>query len=185
MPELSFPELRTSRFLLRRIVQNDLSTVFAGLSDPRVIVNYGVSYESPEATQRQLDWFENIFNDRTGIWWGISDPTTTDGLLGACGLNDIVVPHKRAELGYWLLPELWGKGVARECVKAILSYAFGELGIHRVGADVDIENIRSSTLLESLGFQLEGIRRGCEIKNGVFLDLKQYSLLSSDPASRI
>jgi ribosomal-protein-alanine N-acetyltransferase len=185
LPELSFPELRTSRFLLRRIVQNDLSTVFAGLSDPRVIVNYGVSYESPEATQRQLDWFENIFNDRTGIWWGISDPTTTDGLLGACGLNDIVVPHKRAELGYWLLPELWGKGVARECVKAILSYAFGELGIHRVGADVDIENIRSSTLLESLGFQLEGIRRGCEIKNGVFLDLKQYSLLSSDPASRI
>lgn len=185
MLEPSFPEIRTSRFLLRRIVPNDLSRIFAGLSDPRVIANYGVSYESPEATQRQLDWFESIFRNRTGVWWGISDPALNDELLGACGLNDIVVEHKRAELGYWLLPEQWGKGVARECVSAILTYAFGTLGIHRIGADVDIENQKSSNLLESLGFQLEGFRRGCELKNGVFLDMKQYSLLSSDSASRI
>jgi [ribosomal protein S5]-alanine N-acetyltransferase len=183
--EPTFPELRTSRFLLRRIVPNDLSTVFAGLSNPQVIVNYGVSYESLEATQHQLDWFENIFKERTGIWWGISDPTMSKRLLGACGLNDIVMEHKRAELGYWLLPEQWGKGVAQECVRAILSYAFVTLGIHRVGADVDIENNKSSTLLETLGFQLEGVRRGCELKNGVYLDLKQYSLLSSDSVPRI
>jgi [ribosomal protein S5]-alanine N-acetyltransferase len=176
--EPSFPELRTPRFLLRRIVPNDLS-------DPRVIVNYGVSYDSLESTQRQLAWFESIFKERTGIWWGISDPATSNELFGACGLNDIVLEHRRAELGYWLLPEQWGKGVARECVRSILSYAFDTLGIHRVGADVDIENNKSSSLLESLGFQLEGVRRGFELKNGLFLDLKQYSLLSSDSVSRI
>lgn len=181
MSDSLFPELRTSRFLLRRIVPSDHQIIFSGLSDPRVIVNYGVSYQSLEATQVQLDWYESLLIEKKGIWWGICDPTMREALLGTCGLNDIDLQHKNAELGYWLLPEYWGKGIARECVSKVLSYAFDAHGIHRVSAGVDIENLKSSTLLESLGFQFEGIRRNCELKNGVFLDLKQYSLLSSDP----
>lgn len=85
----------------------------------------------------------------------------------------------------WLLPEHWGKGAARGCVSRIISCAFGAQGIHRVSADVDIVNIKSSALLESLGFQPEGIRRNGELKSGVFLELKQYSLLSSDPRPQL
>lgn len=177
-----FPELCTQRFLLRRIVANDISAVYAGLSDIRVIANYGVSYDSLEATQHEMDWYEELFRSGSGIWWGICEPERREVLLGTCGLNGIVHEHRRAELGYWLFPDYWGTGSARECVAAVVAHAFGPMGLHRIGAEVDIDNQRSCRLLERLGFQFEGVRRGYELKDGVFLDLKYYARLSTDPA---
>lgn len=175
-----FVELTTARFRLRRIVPADVGTVYRGLSDPRVIAHYGVSYESLEATQRQMDWFEEIHATRTGVWWGVCEPGADDALIGACGLNDIKAEHARGELGYWLLPGYWGLGIATECVGAVLEHAFGALGLHRVGADVDANNHASRRLLERLGFRLEGIRRDYERKGGVHIDLMNYARLASD-----
>lgn len=175
-----FPEIRTPRFLLRRIVPDDLPTVFAGLSDPRVIANYGVSYGSLDETRSQMEWFDSLLEQGTGIWWGICEPTRREIMLGACGLNNLVQKHRQADLGYWLLPANWGNGVARECMSSMIAYAFGSLGLHRIGAEVDLDNHRSVRLLEKLGFCLEGIRRDCELKEGEFLSLKMYSRLATD-----
>lgn len=178
--QTDFPSLRTSRFLLRQIDSNDRAAVFRGLSDPRVIANYGVSYSSLEEAQRQMDWFREIYCNSTGIWWAICRTQESPALLGAVGLNDISTLHRRGEIGYWLMPEHWGQGIGHECVLAVLTFAFGGLGLHRIGAEVDLDNHRSSALLEKLGFQLEGVRRGYEFKAGVPLDLKCYSLLATD-----
>lgn len=179
-----FVELATPRFRLRRIVPADIEIVFRGLSDARVIAHYGVSYESLEATQRQLDWFEEIHAAGTGAWWGICEQGGGDDvLIGACGLNDVKVEHGRGELGYWLLPEHWGRGIATECVGAMLEHAFGALALHRVGADVDVDNHASRRLLERLGFRLEGVRRDYERKGAAHIDLMHYARLASDPAT--
>jgi len=154
--------------------------VFRGLSDPAVIAHYGVSYETLQATQRQMDWFEEIHASGTGTWWGISDPAPGAPLIGACGLNDIRAEHRRGELGYWLLPELWGRGVATECVAAMLEHAWGPMGLHRVAAEVDVENHASRRLLDRLGFRLEGIRRDYERKHGSFIDVMIYARLATD-----
>ncbi len=180
MESTPFPELRTARFRLRRILPADIGAVFRGLSDPAVIAHYGVSYETLEATQRQMDWFEDIFAAGTGAWWAISDPTPGAPLIGACGLNDIHAEHRRGELGYWLLPEHWGRGIATECVGAMLEHAYGAMGLHRVAAEVDVENHTSRRLLDRLGFRLEGIRRDYERKHGSFIDLMIYARLATD-----
>lgn len=180
--DAAFPELRTPRFLLRRIVASDAPAVYAGLSDSRVMVHYGVSYDSLEATQREMDWYEELFRNSSGIWWGICELQRRAVLLGTCGLNEIEHEHRRAELGYWLIPDYWGSGAAQECVAAVVAHGFDSMGLHRIGAEVDTDNLRSCRLLERLGFQFEGIRRGYELKDGVFLDLKYYARLSTDPA---
>jgi len=180
MESRPFPELRTARFRLRRIVPADVDVVFRGLSDPAVIAHYGVSYETREATQRQMDWFEEIHAAGTGIWWGISDPEPGAPLIGACGLNDIHAEHRRGELGYWLLPGCWGRGVATECVGAMLEHAYGPMGLHRVAAEVEVDNHASRRLLDRLGFRLEGIRRDYERKHGSFIDLMIYARLATD-----
>ena len=180
----TFPELDSPRFLLRQITPGDHPAIFLGLSDPQVIAHYGVSYSSLEDAQRQMDWFQNIYADGSGIWWGICQAEQRSTLLGAVGLNEISSIHRRGEIGYWLMPEHWGRGIARECVSTVLSFAFGPLGLHRIGAEVDTDNHRSSALLEGLGFQLEGIRRGYELKAGKHLDLKCYSLLATDVEAR-
>ncbi len=178
-----FPEIRTPRFHLRQIVSDDIPTVFEGLSHPEVIEHYGVRYSSIEETRLQMEWFDQIYSDGTGIWWGISDSQASSPLIGAVGLNDISLEHQRAEIGYWLLPSHWGRGVAKECASAVVTYAFETMRLHRIGAEVDLGNARSATLLERLGFTFEGARRDYEVKNGAHIDLKYYGLLATDSSA--
>lgn len=175
-----FPELSTERCILRRICPEDAPRVFLGLSHPEVIAHYGVRYHSLEHTQVQMDWFEEIYASGTGIWWGIALRSQPEQLIGATGLNDLVIEHRRAEMGYWLLPEWWRQGLAREGVSAMLSFAFTTLQLYRIGAEADFDNEPSIQLLKKLGFRHEGVRRAFEFKNGAPLDLVQFSQLASD-----
>ena len=173
---IEFPELETERLRLRRIIGRDIDKVYAGLSDERVVRHYAVSFSSWEATQEQMDWFDKLWTTRTGIWWAITEKGQTD-LAGSCGFNNYSAQHRRAELGYWLLPEHWGKGWATEALRAILAYGFDEMKLHRVEAFVEGGNERSNHLLERLGFQHEGTLKECEWKNGRFIDILIFSLL--------
>jgi ribosomal-protein-alanine N-acetyltransferase len=176
----TFPVFRTERCILRQIVQADLLRIFQGLSDQQVIEHYGVCYATLEETQAQMDWFTQIFADGSGIWWGVYLHEAPELLIGACGFNERDQLHRNAELGYWLLPEYWRQGLMNECLPLILDYAFGPLALHRVSADVELENLASVALLHKNRFVCEGVRRECEYKNGRWLDVAQYSRLISD-----
>lgn len=173
-----FPTLTTQRFQLREIVQEDIRAIFLGLSHPQVIRYYGVSYATLEATQEQMDWYREQVLEGTGIWWGICRAHEPETLLGACGFNDWEQGHRRAELGYWLMPEHWRSGVMRECLAAVIAHGFGTMGLHRIEAVVDTDNGASSGLLRSLGFSHEGVRRECEYHAGRYLSLDCFGLLN-------
>jgi ribosomal-protein-alanine N-acetyltransferase len=144
-----FPVLRTDRFLLRQIIEADKQKVFEGLSDPEVIRYYGVSYRSLEETQKQMDWYNSLVTQQTGIWWGICLLHNSESLIGACGFNEWKKEHRRIELGYWLLPSYWHKGIMYECVRAIVDYAFTTMHIHRIEAIVEKENDHSSQFTQT------------------------------------
>ena len=121
--------------------------------------------------------------EHRGIWWGITLPGR-DQLIGACGFNDWSHSDRSLDIGYWLMPEHWGRGLMQECLSAILRFALSSLGVHRIHADVEPENPASARLLERIGFVFEGTLRDVEYKDGRFLSLHQYSLLATDPAGR-
>lgn len=170
----------TGRFVLRPVVEDDLPRVFLGLGDPRVIAHYGVSYASLDATREQMRWYARLEAEGTGRWWAMCRPEAPERLIGACGVNDLVRAHRRAELGYWLLPDYWGQGIAHECVSAMLGYVFDHMDVFRVGAEVEPGNHPSARLLDKLGFVREGIRRAYEFKDGAPLDLALFSLLATE-----
>ena len=64
--------------------------------------------------------------------------------------------NRHAEIGFILAREHWGKGFAQEAVRRVLAFGFGDMGLHRVEADVDPANEASLALLEKLGFRREG-----------------------------
>ncbi|MET1081137.1 MAG: GNAT family protein [Pseudomonas sp.] len=175
-----FPIFETARFRLREIQQADIEVVYLALSDPRVIAHYGVSCDSLEATQLQMDWFRELHEQQEGLWWGICRPEAPHSLLGACGFNDWERAHRRVELGYWLLPDHWGQGIIAECLVPVIVHAFTRMAVHRVEAVVEPDNRASARVLEKLGFVHEGTRRDCEFKAGGFLSLECYGLLSTD-----
>jgi len=179
-----FPVLETANYQLRRIVAADMPAVFRGLSDPRVTEYYGISYATLASSQEQMDWYEQVWLDGTGLWWGICSKEKPEQLIGTCGLHEWEQEHHCAETGFWLSPDHWGKAVIPECMNVIVNHCFKHLGLHRLQAMVEPENIASWRLIEKLGFRLEGVLRECEYKNGRYVDLKCYSLLDREFGSK-
>lgn len=168
-----------STFKLSAFDAEDIHHVFRGLSHPDVVRYYAISFASLEATQEQMDWFAQLERDGTG-WWRAIRSMEDNTFLGAIGIYKIDQQHRRCELGYWLLPEYWGKGIAAGAMPLVIDHAFGVLGLHRIEAQVETENHASRKLLERFGFKHEGTLRECEWKDGRPISLDLFALLSTE-----
>lgn len=80
------------------------------------------------------------------------------------------------EIGYSLVRDARGKGVADEAVRALLSEAFDEGGLERVNAYCVPENMPSRRLLERLGFAFDGILPHGATVGGTPVDVLMHRL---------
>lgn len=170
------PELTTERLLLQEIKPEDQSFIFEGLSHPEVIPFYGVRYESFEATAAQMEWYKGMAEEGTGISWKMVDRATGEK-MGVISVYYFKAEHRKAEVGFWLLPNFWNRGFALEALNAATAYWKNEKALHRLEAFVEEGNTPSGKLLEKAGFQYEGTMRDCEIKNGNYISLLIYALI--------
>ncbi len=166
--------LETKRCFLKPVENSDIGHIFRGLSHPEIIKYYGVNYHTLEETNEQMNWYSNLEKSGSSQWWIIrlNDSST---FCGAIGYNDLNLEHKKAEIGFWLFPEFWGKGVMKECALKITDYLFREIGVHRIEAFVEERNKNSIRLLSKLGFKYEGTMDDCEVKNGEFISVSIYA----------
>ncbi len=172
-----FPIIETGRFILRQFTEDDLENVFNGLSHSDVIKYYGISFDSLEATKEQIDWFKKLEKDGKGIWWAICSKDN-NSFYGAGGLNDLDKTNRKAEIGFWLLPENWGKGIMKEVMPKICKYGFDKLKLHRIEGFVDADNENCKKGLAKLDFKYEGTMIDCEIKDGRYISVDIYAMIN-------
>ncbi len=175
----TFPTLKTERLLFRQFNDNDLENVFQGLSHPKVIPYYGVSFKTKEETQEQMTWFADLEKNNKGIWWAICS-LDNQIFYGAGGLNDMDLQHKKAEIGFWLLPQHWGNGIMKEGMNVITNFAFEKLKLKRIEGFVDHRNQNCKKAMSKLDFILEGTMRDCEVKDGQFVSTDIYALINQN-----
>lgn len=174
-----FPCLTTARLSLRQFTPQDVEHVYQGLSHPSVIRYYGVNFQTLADTENQMEWFRNLESSGTGIWWAIF---SIDGatFVGAAGFNNLSREHHKAELGFWMLPEHWGKGYMTEALEAVIAHGLDKLQLHRIEAFVEEGNENSSRTLLKQKFEHEGTLRDYEIKNGHFISVHVFAKISAD-----
>jgi ribosomal-protein-serine acetyltransferase len=83
-------------------------------------------------------------------------------------------------IGYWLGAAYEGHGVMTRACRALVDFAFGELGLRRLELLAATENRRSRAIPERLGFTLEGVAREAVVLRGRPADQAQYSLLAQE-----
>ncbi len=88
------------------------------------------------------------------------------------------------EVGYWLGEGATGRGLVTRAVAAMLDYAFGTLGLHRVALLAEVGNEKSLAVARRLGFTEEGLRRAGGVNRGKYVDLAVFSLLAEEWAAR-
>lgn len=87
--------------------------------------------------------------------------------------------RRRAEIGYALGPDHWGKGIATYAVRVVAEAIFWEWPeLERLEGVVDVDNLASQRVLEKVGFSKEGVLRKYYFFKGKTRDMVMYSLLS-------
>ncbi|MDF2626767.1 MAG: putative N-acetyltransferase [Symbiobacteriaceae bacterium] len=172
--------LRTARLVLRPLREDDASDLFEIFSDPAVMR----FWSTPPWSSAEM---ANHFIARTnaalasGEYLQIGIERQTDGrIIGTCSLFSFSEQCKRAEVGYALAHAAWGHGFMHEALSALLDWAFSDVGLNRIEADIDPRNEASARTLRRLGFQEEGFLRERWIVNGEVTDTALYGLLRRD-----
>jgi len=138
------PELETERLLLRRMRPEDARAMFAYASDPEV-TRYVLweTHGSIEDSENFLRFADEGYERGDFGGWGLV-LKASGAFVGTCGMDaDHVGHHSRAELGYVLSREHWGRGLMPEAVRRVIRFCFEQMDLHRVEARCIAENTAS------------------------------------------
>lgn len=140
--------------MLREIQLEDVNELFRLHSNPEVQKYTGeaplTSLEEMRAAiaRREAHYREHGF----GRWATfIKEENQFVGWAGLAYLPEF----DEIDLGYRLLPEFWGQGMATEASEAILQYGFETLGLQRIVAIAMRDNVASIRVMEKVGMQFE------------------------------
>lgn len=101
-------------------------------------------------------------------------------LCGVCGFHPYDNLNHCITLGYWLAKSACGKGIATECTKTMVNFAFETLQVNKVCISAAIKNVASRRIPTKLMMVNDGINRDGEFLNGRYHDLVMYSLLKDE-----
>lgn len=152
MVKLAFPVMETERLILRVLTLEDNAAVFRHFSDEEVTRYMDIA---PCTDIREADEIIQFHLDDSGCRWGVFDKSTGQ-LAGTCGYHCWSPGNgAKAEIGFDLSKEYWGRGLMSEAVSPVIQFGLQQMGLCKIEATVDPENIRSMRLLDNLGFQRE------------------------------
>ena len=116
--------------------------------------------------------------DGEGIFYAIEVDKKVVGNISvekSSGLRSVV-----GVIGYYLIPEFYGRGIMTEAVKMICAEAFEKLDISRIEGTIFEPNIGSRRVLEKAGFELEGVLKDAFYKNGKLYNEYVYGLVKGE-----
>ncbi|WP_345943935.1 GNAT family N-acetyltransferase [Streptomyces sp. SID3212] len=105
-------------------------------------------------------------------------------ILGHVGLALIDLRMRSARVGYWVLPEARGRGVASRALAVCGRWGFEEAGLHRIDLGHALGHDASCRIAERCGYRYEGTIRDGMFASGrtdAFQDVHQHARLATDP----
>ncbi len=176
---MSFDSLDVDEeILLTRVKPEDAEELFALVDGNRGYLREWMGWvdstRSVDDIRTFLDESERLYDDGKGLQCCIRLREKIIGVIGSVYINLV---QMRTELGYWVAEEHQRKGIASKATRALTEYAFTEWKLNRVELCIGVENTKSRTVAERLGFQLEGVFRERYWVNDHFNDQVVYSVL--------
>ncbi|MEU6352043.1 GNAT family N-acetyltransferase [Streptomyces sp. NPDC047072] len=171
--------LTTDRLLLRAPGPEDADAVLAAAQDPDI--QRWTSIPSPYLREHAESFLGRLvpqgWSEGTMLTWGLFLPAG-EPLVGMVSLTMRSVGT--VEVGYWGVKEHRGNGYIVEAVRTVSRWAFTELSVDRVEWRAEVGNAPSLTVVERVGFVLEGVQRSAIVHQGVRRDCWSGALLPSD-----
>ena len=91
-----------------------------------------------------------------------------------------IVKDGMIELYFGLSKNYWNMGYGTEALKAAISFCFDKIGMHRISAGCDIDNLASARIMEKAGMVKESHWRKDRFRFGKWKDGLGFSILKDD-----
>ncbi|KAI9336372.1 acyl-CoA N-acyltransferase [Obelidium mucronatum] len=100
----------------------------------------------------------------------------TGAIVGLVGVFNVNWDNRYGSLGYWVVPQFEGRGLATEAAKRLLALAKDDMQLDRIALMCDVRNAGSARVAAKLGFHYEGtLRREYRGPDGALTDTKVFS----------
>ncbi len=177
----ALPTLRGARVVLRASRASDVDDRLRHPIDPEEEDGYGSAW--------RRDWDGRRYHTREYLTaprppagpgeysWAVEHAAAC---IGSAGLRVDAGQHSASYSVGLFVASLRGHGLGREVTRLVLSWAFGELGAHRVQLEVLAFNRRAINCYLACGFRQEGIRREAELYPDGWHDMIQMAVLRSE-----
>jgi ribosomal-protein-alanine N-acetyltransferase len=135
--------------------------------------------DPPDTTQRFATYLERVGGEQHAAY--LIRHSDCGNLVGYVNINNIVRgSFQSGYLGYAAFASHRGRGLMTKGVEAVVSAAFGQLGLHRVEANIQPANERSIRLVRRLGFEMEGFSSRYLIVDGAWRDHERWAMLAEN-----
>jgi ribosomal-protein-alanine N-acetyltransferase len=175
--------LTTGRLRLAPIQESHVDQLWPYVSDPAV--PRMMSWSAHTDRHQTVEFVRHVntaLAGSTGVTWAIEH----DGrAVGCIGFDDIRFELRawrlvRAELGYWIAPPLWGRGLMTEAAHAVMRCGFEMIGLHKITVGCLVENVASRRVIEKLGFRSVGRHEDDVWRDGRWWSVLRYELTASE-----
>lgn len=154
--------IETENLIIRPYSIEDLEDLHNVYSDEAVMAFIPEGVMSYEWVKDLIKWmneycYENNTPDHI-IKFGVSVVhKESEKVIGWCGLGALDCKPEDVEIFYGLSSEYWGQGLATEAAKAMLNYGFEVIGLNRIIAIVNPNNIASKKVIEKIGMRFKSV----------------------------
>jgi len=166
--------LRTARLLLRPLAPGDWPDIHAYTSDPDIMRYVPEEAMSPEEVQAFIAEHQAASSALAAVL------TSEARLIGHLTFHPWYAP-RIYEIGWVFHPQYHGQGFATEAATALFAYGFETLGLHRIIATCQPENLASWRVMEKLGMLREAhFRKVFAVDDATWLDEYLYAMLEEE-----
>jgi ribosomal-protein-alanine N-acetyltransferase len=175
-----FPTLSSGQVVLREWQPDDAADLFVWRSDPEVQRFNSAPMQDVAEAAELIKMMRSGYAAHLSIHWAVA-LAGNPRAIGLFGFSLWDRFHNRAEVGYDLRRDDWGRGIATQALQALLEFGFTRMHLNRVEAQTIADNHESVRLLQRIGFRREGLRRAYSLEDdGIYHDGAIYGLLRDE-----
>jgi len=146
---LKMPVLETERLVLRKLDQKDLKDIIAW-------GEFSAGQNAEVQAQEFLDYCFRECRERGIVPWGMQ-LKETKAVVGNCGFPHITFKNHCGEVNYYVARRHRGQGLAPEALKALLEFGFKDIGLARIQARCELDNVSSARVMQKARLSFDGL----------------------------
>lgn len=171
------------RFTMRPIRESDVDDIWPYASDPEFPKM--MSWNAHRERHETVEWVQSRIDELakgTSVPWVIEQDGRCVGCIGLDGIRWEFRAWRidRAELGYWLAPPLWGRGIMTEAATAATRWGFETLGLHKITIGCVDGNRASQRIIEKIGYRFLAVLEEDFWRDGRWQAHRRYELTAAE-----